>query len=86
MFGSFSSKKFDRKLEKIFEYYGSWKKYFHDVESSELFSFANYEYLDGFQAENKQFGEGLFSKVKSENHEKVQNPHLCSDLAQVWSL
>ena len=48
--------------------------------------FANYDYLDGFQAENKQFWEGLFSKVKSENHEKVQNPNFCSHLAQVWFL
>ena len=46
--------------------------------------FANYDYLDGFQAENKQFWEGLFSKVKSENHEKVQNPQFCSDLSQIW--
>ena len=48
--------------------------------------FANYDYLDGFQAENRQFWEGLFSKVKSENHEKFQNPHFTSHLAQVWFL
>ena len=48
--------------------------------------FANYDYLDGFQAENRQYWADLFSKVKSENHEKVQNPHICSDLAQIWSV
>ena len=34
--------------------------------------FGNYDYLDGFQAENRLFWEGLSSKVKSENHEKVK--------------
>ena len=48
--------------------------------------FANYDYLDGFQTENRQFREGLFSKVKSEIHEKVQNPHFCSDLTQILSV
>ena len=48
--------------------------------------FGNYDYLDGFQTENRQFREGLLSKVKSESHAKVQNPHFLSDSAQILSV
>ena len=48
--------------------------------------FANYDYLDGFQTENRQFREDLFCKVKSESHEKVQDPHFLSDSAKILSV